>query len=333
MRRNGLQDGRQKQQKGKRDILTALPVIDVERFGSTAWHPALDQACRTWGCFQIVNHGVPAEVLAATLDAMHRFFALPEGEKRRIERTRGNAWGYFDRELTKNVRDWKEIFDVGPEASEGPMAESRPQWPENLPGFREAVMAYYQAAAGVAARLLEGISANLGMPGGYLGEGFEPEHTSFLRLNHYPLCVDPEAHLGISQHTDAGALTVLLADAEPGLQFFNDGDWRTVAPMPGALTINIGDIVQVWSNDRYAAPLHRVLASAAAERYSAPFFYNPSYRTDYAPLPGVVDAAHPARYRAINWGDFRAGRAAGDYADYGEEIQISHFRIAAASDL
>jgi len=316
-----------------RASLTALPVIDVGRFAGTGWYPALDAACRTWGCFQIVNHGVPADVLDATLQAMRRFFALSEAAKRRIERTRDNAWGFFDRELTKNVRDWKEIFDVGPEADDGPMAGSRPQWPDGLPGFREAVEGFYEAADDVAARVLEGISSNLGMAPDFLGAGFAPDHTSFLRLNYYPVCTAPDAHLGISHHTDAGALTVLLADAEPGLQFLHESVWHTVEPLPGALTINIGDIVQVWSNDRYTAPVHRVLASATAERYSAPFFYNPSYRADYAPLPGVIDTQHPARYRPINWGEFRAGRAAGDYANYGEEIQISHFRTVAASDL
>ena len=70
-----------------------------------------------------------------------------------------------------------------------------------------------------------------------------------------------------------------------------------------------------------------MLANADYERYSAPFFYNPSYQTNYAPLPGTVSEQMPARYRPINWGEFRAGRAAGDYANYGEEIQISQFRV------
>ena len=71
-----------------------------------------------------------------------------------------------------------------------------------------------------------------------------------------------------------------------------------------------------------------MITSAEKARYSAPFFYNPSYETDYAPLPSTVDAAHPQRYRAINWGEFRALRAAGDYADYGEEVQISHYELS-----
>jgi len=71
-------------------------------------------------------------------------------------------------------------------------------------------------------------------------------------------------------------------------------------PCANALVINIGNIVQVWSNDNYRAP-----------------------------LPSVCDAAHLPRYRLISWGEFRAARAAGDYADYGEEVQISHYRIGA----
>ena len=306
-------------------MATELPLVDAGAFRDGTWYEALDAACASWGCFHLTGHGIADVVLDDVLEAMAAFFALPAAAKQAIERTRDNPWGFFDRELTKNVRDWKEIFDVGPSATQGPLAGSVPQWPA-LAGFQEAVEAYYDAAEAVAARLLEGISSNLGMAPDHLAAGFQTGHTSFLRLNYYPLCKAPQEHLGISHHTDAGALTVLLADSQPGLQFEHDGEWHTVAPVPGALTINIGDIVQVWSNDRYRAPVHRVLAHAEAVRYSAPFFYNPSYEVDYAPLPGALAPGEAPRYQPINWGEFRAGRAAGDYANYGEEIQISQFR-------
>jgi isopenicillin N synthase-like dioxygenase len=135
----------------------------------------------------------------------------------------------------------------------------------------------------------------------------------------------PTGYLGINHHTDAGALTLLLQDEQPGLEVFHDGAWKLVEPLPDALVVNIGDIVQVWSNDQYRAPLHRVLANADAERFSVPFFFNPAYSTVYAPLPSTVDTQRPPRYRPINWGEFRAHRAAGDYADAGEYHQISHY--------
>jgi isopenicillin N synthase-like dioxygenase len=86
----------------------------------------------------------------------------------------------------------------------------------------------------------------------------------------------------------------------------------------------------VWSNDRYHAALHRVLANAEHERYSAPYFFNPAPAAFYAPLPNALRAGETPHYRPINWGEFRASRTAGDYADYGEEIQISHYATAAS---
>jgi isopenicillin N synthase-like dioxygenase len=92
--------------------------------------------------------------------------------------------------------------------------------------------------------------------------------------------------------------------------------------MAGALVVNLGDIVQVWSNDAFVAPLHRAIAHPSRHRYSVPFFLNPSCDTHYAPLAGD----QPPRYRAISWREFRALRSAGDHADLGEEVQISHYR-------
>jgi isopenicillin N synthase-like dioxygenase len=129
----------------------------------------------------------------------------------------------------------------------------------------------------------------------------------------------------VNHHTDSGALTLLLQDEQPGLEVFHGNEWHLVEPRRDALVVNIGDIVQVWSNDRYTAALHRGLVSADAERFSAPFFFNPAYSTEYAPLPSTIDARHPPRYRPIHWGAFRARRAAGDYADHGEYHSISHY--------
>jgi isopenicillin N synthase-like dioxygenase len=308
-----------------------IPVIDIADLENPATLRALDAACREWGFFQVVNHGLDTAVVSSLSREMRSFFALPAMLKREISRTADNPWGFYDHELTKNTLDWKEIYDYGP--ADG--ASMVPQWPRAMPTFKHAVHAYYGACETLAYRLLAALSTNLGMPADHLARHFEGGHTSFLRLNYYPTCPVPErpegfdtpesGHLGLNQHTDAGALTVLLQDDQPGLEVFRYGQWHLVEPRRDALVINIGDIVQVWSNDRYRAAVHRVLANANAERFSVPFFFNPSYETEYAPLPTTIGARHPARYRAINWGEFRARRAAGDYADHGEEVQIYHY--------
>jgi isopenicillin N synthase-like dioxygenase len=310
-----------------------IPVIDIRALPDDAAALALlDTACREWGFFQVTGHAFPSALLASLHAQMRAFFALPLPRKRALERTDTNAWGYYDRELTKNVRDWKEVFDAGP-AGGG----NTPQWPNALPQFRATFESYTGACASLSFRLLAAITANLGMPADHLFAAFEPHHTSFLRLNHYPPCDEPappdaptmpeHGHLGVHHHTDAGAITVLLQDDQAGLQVFRDDAWHTVMPRDDALVVNIGDVVQVWSNDHYKAALHRVVASGERSRYSAPYFFNPAYEADYAPLPSMCSRERPARYRPINWGAFRAARAAGDYADYGEEIQISWFGV------
>jgi len=316
-------------------ITQTIPVIDINDLQNPATLAALDAACRKWGFFQVVNHGVPAEVIRATFDAAHVFFALPLEAKRAISRTRENPWGFYDRELTKNALDWKQIYDFGPADGSG----VRPQWPHSMPEFRNAIHAYYRHTERLAYRLLAAVSTNLGMSPGYLSRGFGRNHTSFLRLNYYPECPRPAApkglanpadgYLGVGQHTDAGALTILLQDDQPGLEVFRKNEWHLVEPRSDALVVNIGDIVQVWSNDEYFAALHRVVASADKPRFSIPFFLNPDYSMNYAPLPTMVSERRPARYRQINWGEFRRRRTDGDYADYGEEVQIHQYRISA----
>ncbi len=311
----------------------SVPVIDISRHDSAETLDALHRACRDWGFFQVENHGIDRSTTARLVQAMRNFFGQPVEARRRLLRTRDNPWGYYDNELTKNVRDWKEVYDYGPADGKHIM----PQWPEGLPGFREAVEAYSAACEALAFRLLAALSTNLGLPADHLAQWFRGSHTSFLRLNHYPVCPAPAApaglgqaaagHLGVNYHTDAGALTLLLQDEQPGLEVFHAGHWYGVEPRAHALVVNIGDIVQVWSNDLYKAALHRVVVSSEKPRFSAPWFFNPDYRTTYAPLPTMVDEVHPARYRAINWGEFRTRRADGDYADYGAEIQISDYEI------
>ncbi|MFQ6024440.1 MAG: isopenicillin N synthase family dioxygenase [Acidiferrobacterales bacterium] len=335
----------------------SVPVIDVAPLVSgdgARSHEAVRRiraACQDWGFFQIYGHGIPEELIDRVCRETKHFFALPPDAKRSISRSKDNPRGYYNRELTKNIRDMKEVFDFGhkphPELpDDDPVNLTRDgynQWPDAAlcPDFKATMMAYYRACEAVALKLLEAIAQGLGFPSERLTRDFVGKHTSFLRLNYYP-CHDPltaagqtkqaaaTGHLGVHHHTDAGAITVLLQDKVGGLQVCRNAEWFHVEPVVGALVVNIGDIVQVWTNDLYRAPLHRVLASEHRERYSLPFFYNPSYDTEYYPLDVVTSDESPPNYAHINWGEFRWQRQQGDYADYGKEIQISDYRLRAS---
>ena len=332
----------------------SVPVIDITPLADDSPRRSttvaqIGAACRDWGFFQIIGHDVPEDLISGIWRQTKRFFALSTDDKNSVSRTKDNARGWFNRELTKNTRDMKEVFDLGftshPELPDDDQAnwtrDGFNQWPNErlCPDFQPAMREYFRACEQVSSRLLEVIGEGLGVPPTYLIRDFVGESTSFLRLNYYPsqdpLHTEKQAcatgHLGVHHHTDAGALTVLLQDQVGGLQVCLNGEWFPVDPVDDALVINIGDIVQVWSNDLYRAPVHRVLASGNRDRYSLPFFYNPSYDAEYAPLDTLTNEGSPARYRPINWGEFRLQRQQGDYANYGQENQISDYRISYVS--
>lgn len=310
--------------------LGTVPVIDI----SEPWPQvveAIASACRDWGFFQVRGHVVPQSVMTATLAAARAFFALPREAKRAYLRTRENPWGYYDRELTKNARDKKEVFDIGPDATgqlpTGDAFEGRTRWPDQPAQFRSAIESYVEAAERVSLHLLRAIGEALGAAD-TIAAAFRPTHSSFLRLNHYtvedPLAGEQpdQAGLGVHHHSDAGALTLLWQSDTAGLQVYRDGYWFGIPPIHDAFVINIGDMVQVWSNDLYAAPQHRVVAMESVDRFSFPYFCNPSYDAVVEPL-----GSGTPHYQPIHWGEFRRKRADGDFADYGAEIQISDYRL------
>ena len=314
--------------------IEAVAVIDLAE-DSASVEGEIARACADWGFFHLIGHGLEAALLAGMMREARTFFRAPAATKRALSRSRDNPWGYYDRELTKNQRDKKEIFDIGPDVTglevDGDVFLGRTPYPKEHPDFRGTAAAYFLACEDLCLRLLAPIAGGLGVAPEHLGKAFRGAHTSFLRLNHYPtgdlLAGEAEqpAGLGIHHHTDAGAITVLMADGRPGLEVMKNGVWRPVNSLPGGLIVNIGDMAQVWSNDAYTAPLHRVLAMETQERLSVAYFFNPAYSAVIEPLPTTGETP---LYRAISWSEFRRRRADGDFADYGSEVQISDYRLS-----
>jgi isopenicillin N synthase-like dioxygenase len=303
-----------------------VPLVDLSQAGASE---AIAEACRDWGMFAVLGHGFAPTRIELCLAEMRRFFARPLPEKQALSRSLDNPWGFNDRELTKNRRDRKQVFDIGPDQSDpaDPFGGTTP-WPEVDPVFAATMRGWKDACEVLSDRLLALIFAGLGESAATAEAQFRPFATGFLRLNRYPLgdpLAGPDPRDGaraVHHHTDAGALTVLLEDGTPGLQVLRDGRWHDVRPRPGALIINIGDMVEVWSNGLYPAPVHRVLAMDARERVSAPYFHNPAWGATIAPLPGALAFSGAPRFHPIPWAEFRRRRAEGDFGDYGAEVQI-----------
>ena len=330
-----------------------VPVIDFSRLIKGEADPqaaaTIHRACCDSGFFYLSNFGIGTEEITAVEKAMRWFFALPIEVKQSVARSEENSRGYYNNELTKNNRDMKEVFDFGfrPDAdfpddhNKNLSQDGWNQWPQvsDSKTFKTLLNDYFERCGVVALQLLKVLTENLGAPVETLTGDFHPDHSSFLRLNYYPV-EDPLAaeeglekksadsgSMGVHQHTDAGALTLLLQDNVGGLEVFHEDVWKPVPPVAGTLVVNIGDIVKVWSNDLYHAALHRVVASTGQDRYSIPYFFNPVYSADYQPLAEIRGRKVKPHYSPINWGHFRHERQHGDYGDYGDEIQISDFKL------
>lgn len=196
--------------------------------------------------------------------------------------------------------------------------------------IREVIEDYITEMEKLSFTLMELIALSLGLPDKTFHGFFNHHQTSFLRLNHYPPCPSPHLVLGVARHKDAGALTVLAQDNVGGLQVKRktDGEWIEVKPTPNAYIINVGDIIQVWSNDRYESVEHRVRVNSEKERFSMPFFFNPGHDVMVAPLQELVAQGNPRKYRAYRWGKFMVTKKRSNFMKLNvENLQISHFRL------
>jgi isopenicillin N synthase-like dioxygenase len=322
-------------------ILDQVPIIDVSELlvdsSTDSAAPAVEKiasACSSWGFFQVTNHGISQAMIDDVWRQTRAFFGLPIDAKLSVLRTRDNPWGFYHNELTKNQRDKKQVFDFTREGVD-PIYGKSNRWPAGQAEFQATMQEYFDACTSLSLKLLEAFCIGLDLPAKFMHDDFVTNHTGFLRLNYYPVHdpiegtiaeAQPVADLGVHHHTDAGALTVLIQDEVGGLQVHRDGYWYDIPPVPGAIVINTGDMMQVWSNDVYHAPVHRVLAMDSEDRYSLPFFFNPAADARVSPLPTVANEQSPSLYNPIEWGSFRGKRSDGDYANYGTEVQISQFR-------
>ncbi|KAK2994224.1 hypothetical protein RJ640_006844 [Escallonia rubra] len=322
-----------------------VPVIDLSASNSSDSNGAagvvaeIGDACEKWGVFQVINHGVPLELHERFELAMKKFFAQPLVEKRKMRKDIDplNPYDYGYEEFSKKVEDWKEVFDF-PLEKEMPVScdtnntqtrEAIPQWPEYPPEFREACEAYGREMEKLSFRLLELISMSLGLQKQRL-HGFFKDHTSMGRLIHCPPCPTPQLALGTHAHTDVGALTILSQDDAGGLegQRTIDGKWLPVQFVPNAYVINVGDMLEVWSNKKYVSLVHRAKVNSERERFSIPFFFNPAQYVTMEPIEELTNEQTPAKYRAFSWGKYYNSRKYGNFKNPDMQVlRLKHFRV------
>jgi len=297
------------QQPSSLTSFTAVPVVDVSGLGSDA--PAAQQAvadelgraAREVGFLYVTGTGIDSALFMDLLDVTQRFFGLPLEDKMRVYIGRStNHRGYVpegEEVFAGGTRDRKEAYDCGlelppldPDVLAGTFFLGPNQWPD-LADFAAAVTAWYDAVMALGRRLLRGFALALGEEPG-LFDAAVTKPPSQLRLLHYPYDPDTTDAVGIGAHTDYECFTLLKPTA-PGLEVLNAaGAWIDVPPLEDAFVVNVGDILETWTNGRFVATSHRV-RRVSEERWSFPLFFNVDYTTRVAPLPQFARPKDPER--------------------------------------
>jgi isopenicillin N synthase-like dioxygenase len=278
---------------------TSVPVVDIsglrspERSDRERVAAELGTAAREVGFLYISGAGVDDALFDRMLASTKEFFALPLDEKMRsyigLSKCHRGYVPSGEEGLANGKPELKEAFDTAldlpaddPDHLAGNPMLGPNVWPD-LPGFAEAVTAYYEAVIEVGNRLLWAFAVALGED----PDTFSRHATktpSQLRLIHYPYNADAVDSEGIGAHTDYECFTLLKPTA-PGLEVLNGaGEWIDVPPVPGTFVVNIGDMLELWTNGAFVATSHRV-RKVAEERYSFPLFFNVDYDTEVKPLP------------------------------------------------
>lgn len=323
-----------------------LPSPAAERTAA-----AIDDVLQSTGFLLVDGHGVSNEVRSAYFDAMREFFALPVERKEEIaigkspyhrgyvgfatETLEGALAGDEDAMGAQLAGDMKETLDTGvdyhadhPEVLAGTPLHGPNQWPD-LPGFREAVEAYRAAVTEAARRMQRALSMALGMQPDYFES--RPGETMFhLRLIHYPpmetLTPEP-GQLGCGAHTDYGTLTLLADDGNGGLQVRQrSGEWIDVTVPDGKLVVNLGDLMAIWTNDRWVSNPHRVVNPPGVDRYSSPMFVTPPFHLEIETLDTCLAPGEVPRHQPMVTGPYLLSRFDGTHS-YRNELLEEHNRI------
>lgn len=340
-------------------IDTTLASFDLSPFATGAELPSpeavatarsVDETLQSTGFLLVSGHGVTTEVRDAYFAAMGEFFALPADEKDEIaigrsehhrgyvgfatETLEGALPGDEDSIGAVLAGDLKETLDTGveqgpdhPAVVAGTPLHGPNQWPD-LPGFREAVEAYRAAAIEAARRMQRALAMALDLEPDFFVD--QPGETMYhLRLIHYPpmdrLTPEP-GQLGCGAHTDYGTVTLLADDGIGGLQVRQrSGEWIDVSVPTDQLVVNLGDLMAIWTNDRWVSNPHRVVNPPGVDRYSSPLFVTPPFHLRIEALATCLAPGEQPRHAPLVSGPYLLSRFDGTHS-YRNELLEAHNR-------
>ncbi|XP_062226913.1 flavanone 3-dioxygenase 2-like [Phragmites australis] len=289
-------------------VTDALPIVDLAPFfaggddkgGMARATEAVREACRTHGFFRAVNHGVPDELMARALELSAAFFALPNEEKAKIRPVEGSKAplpaGYARQPMhSADKNEYVLVFDprLGFNV-----------YPTEPAGFREAVEECYGKLTELGLRIQEILNECMGLPPGFLKDYNSDRGFDFMAALRYFQATAAENN-GLSEHEDGNCITFVFQDGVGGLEVLKDGDWVPAEPVDGSIIVNIGDVIQVLSNNKLKSATHRVVRKPV-HRHSFAFFFNIHGDKWVEPLPEFTAKIGEApRYRGFLFREYQ----------------------------
>ncbi|XWS08809.1 hypothetical protein CRYUN_Cryun40dG0032500 [Craigia yunnanensis] len=278
-----------------------VPTIDLSNIQDDSRRKEIVDEIRIaseeWGFFQVINHGIPLSVLDEMIDGVRLFNEQDLELKKEL----------YSRDSTKKVRfnsnfdlyasqtaDWRDTLTLS-------FLDSDPD-PNEMPAVcRKSTLEYIKYTRKLGETLFEFLSEALGLQADHLGSIGCAKGCSMVS-HYYPACPQPELTLGVRKHADPGLLTVLLQNEISGLQVLHGGQWFDVHPIRGALVVNIGDLLQIISNDKFKSVKHRATANLVGPRISVPCFFSGHASLldkPFSPIKELTSEANPPRYKEV----------------------------------
>ncbi|GMH19431.1 hypothetical protein Nepgr_021272 [Nepenthes gracilis] len=289
------------------DVESQLPIIDMERltcldFKGSEELEKLDRACKDWGFFQLINHGVNSSLITKVKHGIEEFFNLPIEEKNKYKQLPGDIEGFGQGFVVSEEQklDWADMFYIFTLPTHIRKPHLLPKLPHQL---REGIEAYAVELEKLALKMLEYMAKALKIDANEIRAVYEGGLQG-MRMNYYPPCPQPDLVIGLSSHSDIQGITILLELNEvEGLQIKKDGRWFPVKPLSNAFIVNLGDSLEIVTNGIYKSIEYRATVNSTKERLSIATFYSPNLEREVRPAPNLITPQNPAMYKSIKYGD------------------------------